>query len=260
MFEVKKIERKSLLYKSKVEFEDYAINHVSGCTHGCKYPCYARLIAKKTESEWDQISIVSNAIALLQNEIPRLKNDIKQVHLCFMTDVFMYQQPEVIKLSLDILRILKENNISYKTLTKGEMPYTDIISIEQNTKQSDLFIEPAKETKYGITITSLNEKFRSMYEPNTAPYTKRIESLKKIKEAGIKTYVYCEPFSPLVTPISQFKEFLDSISFVSEITFGSWQYNNKFQSKAPYAPYVEMFIDYCNTKSIKYKIKKELKV
>ena len=35
------IERKTLLYHSGVEYSDFCLNHVEGCSHGCKYPCYA---------------------------------------------------------------------------------------------------------------------------------------------------------------------------------------------------------------------------
>ena len=41
------IERKSMLYKTGVEYGDYTMNHVQGCSHGCKYPCYAFLMAKR---------------------------------------------------------------------------------------------------------------------------------------------------------------------------------------------------------------------
>lgn len=45
------IEKKRLLYKSKVEYMDgpgvYTMNHVQGCAHGCRYPCYAYLAAKR---------------------------------------------------------------------------------------------------------------------------------------------------------------------------------------------------------------------
>ncbi|MEE1061431.1 MAG: hypothetical protein UH080_06370 [Ruminococcus sp.] len=37
--------RKSMLYKTGVEYGDYIINHVLGCSHGCQYPCYAFLIS-----------------------------------------------------------------------------------------------------------------------------------------------------------------------------------------------------------------------
>ena len=31
--------RKSLIYKTGVEYGDYTLNHVLGCSHGCNYPC-----------------------------------------------------------------------------------------------------------------------------------------------------------------------------------------------------------------------------
>ncbi|MCX7911219.1 MAG: radical SAM protein, partial [Endomicrobia bacterium] len=41
------MERKSLLYKTEVEYGDWTINHIIGCKHGCKFPCYAMMMAKK---------------------------------------------------------------------------------------------------------------------------------------------------------------------------------------------------------------------
>ena len=41
------ISRSSLLYKSKVEYADFCINHVEGCSHGCTFPCYAFMMAKR---------------------------------------------------------------------------------------------------------------------------------------------------------------------------------------------------------------------
>ena len=62
-----KIERKSLLYKSGVEYADFCLNHVEGCAHGCKFPCYAFQMAKrfgkvKTYSDWIKPKLVSNKI------------------------------------------------------------------------------------------------------------------------------------------------------------------------------------------------------
>ena len=76
------INRKSLLYKTGVEYGDYTINHVEGCSHGCMYPCYAMLMAKrfgrvKNYDEWIKPKIVSNAIELLEQEIPKHKDKIK---------------------------------------------------------------------------------------------------------------------------------------------------------------------------------------
>ena len=44
---MKTIKRKSLLYKSEVEYGNFCLNHVLGCSHGCLYPCYAFNMAKR---------------------------------------------------------------------------------------------------------------------------------------------------------------------------------------------------------------------
>ena len=49
----------------------------------------------KNIEEWIEPKIVSNAIELLDYELPKLKNKIKSVHLCFTTDPFMEKFPEV---------------------------------------------------------------------------------------------------------------------------------------------------------------------
>ena len=69
-----KIERKTLLYKTGVEYGDYTINHVLGCSHGCMYPCYAFLMNKKfgkvkDYKDWITPKIVSNAV-LRVNGLP----------------------------------------------------------------------------------------------------------------------------------------------------------------------------------------------
>ena len=88
------IKRKSMLYVTGVEYGDYTMNHVLGCSHGCKYPCYAYMLKKrfgqvKLYDEWIEPYLVSNTLELLDKEIPRLKKKIKSVQLCFTTDPFM---------------------------------------------------------------------------------------------------------------------------------------------------------------------------
>ncbi len=91
---MEEIKRVSMLYKTGVEYGDYTINHALGCSHGCKYPCYAFLMAKrfgrvKSYEEWIQPKIAINALEILEKEIPKLKARIKSVQLCFTTDPFM---------------------------------------------------------------------------------------------------------------------------------------------------------------------------
>ena len=80
------IQRKSMLYKTGVEYGDYTMNHILGCAHGCMYPCYAFMMKKRfgivmNYEEWIQPYLVANTLELLNEEIPRLKDKIKTVQL-----------------------------------------------------------------------------------------------------------------------------------------------------------------------------------
>lgn len=211
-----KISRKSLLYKTKVEYGDFTINHVQGCAHGCKYPCYAYLIAKrfgkiKTYEEWVKPKLVDNYEELIENEIPKLKSKINLVNLSFTTDPFMQGYEEIQEASIKIIRKLNESGIKCVILTKGILP----LSIKNLSKDNE----------YGITLVSLDESFREKYEPNASNLHDRIEALKKLHFSGCKTWVSIEPY-PTPNIINQsLIEILNRVSFVDKIVFGRLNYN-----------------------------------
>lgn len=210
------ISRKSLLYKTAVEYGDYTINHVEGCSHGCLYPCYAMLMAKrfgrvKSYDEWIKPKLVSNAVELLQKEIPKYRDKIKFVHLCFSTDPFMYGYQEISDLTVRLIRLLNEADIKCTALTKGILPHE--------------LTELSESNEFGITLISLNEDYRKQYEPYSAPYKERIDSLYQLHKKGVKTWVSIEPY-PTPNIISQnFKSILKSVAFVDKIIFGKLNYN-----------------------------------
>ena len=103
----------------------------------------------KNYEDWCNPKIVSNALMLLDNEIPKYKNQINYVHLCFSTDPFMYNQDQICDLSLKIIKKLNQNKIRCTIITKGIYP--NELSI--NTSFS-------KNNEYGITLVSLDDKFK----------------------------------------------------------------------------------------------------
>lgn len=212
------ITRKTMLYKTGVEYGDYTMNHVLGCSHGCKYPCYAYLMKKrfgqvKDYTDWCEPKIVANTLELLDAEIPKLKGKIKSVFLCFSTDPFPLDDigNEVEMMSLRAIRKLNDAGIKCTVLTKGLLPYSAL---------SDM-------NEYGISLVSLNEGFRERYEPNTASYSARIERLKFLHDMDYKTWVSMEPYpTPNIVQQSLLK-LLGHVSFVDKIVFGRWNYNKR---------------------------------
>jgi len=248
-----KIYRKTLLYKSGVEYADYSLNHIEGCSHGCLYPCYAMMMKKrcgiiKNYQEWIKPKIVANALELLNKEIPKYKDKIQFVHLCFSTDPFMYQQPEVVDLTLKIIARLNKDNIRCTVLTKGIYP-----------KQ---LLDKGKygfNNEYGITLVSLDNDFKKRREPYSAPFEKRINSLKKLHEAGLKTWVSMEPYPTPNLVKQNLTALLNKISFVNKIIFGKLNYNTKSTqfrySKNFYDSCVDIVTSFCQQKGIEHHIK-----
>lgn len=250
---MKTIIRKSLLYKSEVEYADYCLNHVEGCSHGCRYPCYAYMMKKrcgivKTYEEWCQPKIVFNALELLEKEIPRYRDKIKYVHLCFSTDPFMYKQSEVCDLSLKIIERLNMSNIRCTILTKGVFP--------KELEDANRF---GHDNEYGITLVSLDEKFKKIFEPNSSDFESRIESLRYLSKKGMKTWVSVEPY-PTPNLINQdLRKILEKISFVDKIIFGRLNYNVKSSefryTKEFYNALSKTVMEFCERNRIKYHIK-----
>ena len=181
--------RKSLIYKTGVEYGDYTLNHVLGCSHGCKYPCYAYMMAKrfgkvKTYEEWLQPQIVENTLELLQKELPRFKDKIQLLHLCFTTDPFMYKHDEIAQLSIEVLQTANAHGVRCSVLTKGLLP--------------ESLAELPLRNEFGITAVSLNEQFIQEYEPGAAPIRARIQSLKTLHDQGCMTWVSIEPYPSIL--------------------------------------------------------------
>ena len=244
------IERKSMLYVTGVEYGDYTMNHVLGCAHGCKFPCYAFLQKKRfgqvhTYEEWLEPYLVANTLDLLDKEIPRLRNKIKSVQLCFSTDPFMYGYDEISQMSIASIRKLNEAGIKCTVLTKGILP----------SELSEL----STDNEYGITLISLNEDYRERMEPYTASYVERIAALRTLHDRDCKTWVSIEPY-PTPNLIEQsLEEILKSVSFVDKIIFGRTNYSKEVSSykghKAFYNEAAQQVIEFCNDRRIAYHIK-----
>lgn len=248
---MKTIKRQSMLYKTGVEYGDYTLNHVQGCAHGCKYPCYAMQMAKrfgkaKTYEEWCEPKLVENSLEILDKEIPKLKDKIQSVHLCFTTDPFMVGYPEVSNMSVEIIKKLNASGIKCTTLTKGISPI-ELANL-------------SKENEYGITLVSLEEEFRNRFEPNTALFKERIQALRELHDAGCYTWVSIEPYPTPNIIEQELEEILKSVDFVDRIIFGRMHYNKEITAyknhKVFFNNCAEEVIEFCNAHQISYHIKK----
>ncbi len=221
---IQTITRKSLIYKSGLGF--YCLNHVQGCSHGCRYPCYAFSMAKHygraaDYEEWCGPKLVANSLELLDKELPKLKaraaknpsDEELRIHLSLTTDPFMVGWPEVQNMSLRIIEKINAFGLECDVLTKGILP-KELSGDSLNGKN-----------RLGISIVSLDEKFRKHWEPGAAPYADRIGALRFLHDKGLFTYAHIEPY-PTPNIIEQnLESLLDAIAFTDYIYFSGWNYS-----------------------------------
>lgn len=207
-----------MLYQTKVEYGDYTMNHVQGCSHGCKYPCYAMMMAKRfgkvaSYEKWCEPALVSNTLELLDKELPKLRSKMKSVQLCFTTDSFMYGYEDICDMSIKAIERINQEGVPCVVLSKGALPAE---------LADSRFL---RENAYGITLVSLDERYRKENEPGAAPYSERIQALQTLHDNGSKTWVSMEPY-PTPNIIDQdLIAILEAVSFADRIIFGRTNYN-----------------------------------
>jgi len=201
----------------------------------------------KSYADWVKPKLVENALELLEEEIPKYKNQIESVHLCFMTDPFMYKYKEIRDMTLKIIERLNKDNIKCTVLTKGIYP-------KVLTKKEKY----GRNNEYGITLVSLSNYFKEKFEPFSAPYGERINSLKYLHDNGLKTWVSIEPYPTPNIIGHDLKKILDKISFVDKIVFGKLNYNVKtslYSGNGFYEECAQTVMDFCKERGIDYHIK-----
>jgi len=159
----------------------------------------------------------------------------------------MYAYDDIAEMSLTAIRRLNDAGIPCVVLTKGLLPH-------------DLTEQP-KVNSYGITLISLDERYRMEAEPGAAPLAERIGALKGLHEDGNATWVSMEPYLTPSVIDQDILEVLESVSFVDRIVFGRTCYNRFVSSfpnaKAWYADQARTVMAWCAQRGIDCHIKKD---
>jgi hypothetical protein len=192
------------------------------------------------------------------NVIERLKNDIRKVkaNSVVVNDIFLgsitdsYQPLEATEeLTRQIVELLMQNELPFTILTKSDLVQRDI----------DLF-KAYKWCRVGVIITSLDEAFRKELEPYSASYERRIETLRKLKDNNVSTYLSCEPIFP-VKEADPIQVILKLREMVDLFEFGMWsryrvqgipEYFYKDYTDDYYVPIFRRIIECCEGYGINY--------
>jgi DNA repair photolyase len=139
--------------------------------------------------EWGSfVDVKTNAPRVLQQQLRRRKKTSKDPVL-FSSVTDAYQPLE---------RRYKLTRICIELLTKYEFPISILTKSDLVLRDTDL-LGRLTENEVGMTIISLDEKVRRVFEVGAPPSNRRLKALTELNSQGLRTYAFVGPIIPLLS-------------------------------------------------------------
>lgn len=176
-------EVRGIMTKSNLPVGGYSVNPYVGCTHACKY-CYASFMKRFTghKEEWGTFLDVKLW--------PAIKNPKKyagqRVVIGSVTDGYNPEEA-TFRRTRKLLEELKDSDAEILICTKSDLVLRDLDLLQQ-----------MKKVTVSWSINTLDETFRADMD-KAVSIERRIEAMRKVYEAGIRTICFVSPIFPGIT-------------------------------------------------------------
>ncbi|MCL2650301.1 MAG: hypothetical protein FWD60_04640 [Candidatus Azobacteroides sp.] len=220
------------------EYAKWACNFYVGCSNGCEY-CYCKkgILAGTMGGNVPTLKKCfkdeTHALEIFEKELKANLPELQKHGLLFSftTDPMLQ---ETLELTIYAINICALNKIPVKILTKSVKDYVlediKINWVDMYTEAITKATDKSDKIAFGFTLTGHDE-----LEPHASPNAERIKAMRKLHDAGFKTWASIEPvidFDSSLRMILQTKDFCDlfKIGLMSGIKKGtydnldSWKY------------------------------------
>lgn len=181
---IREKECKTILNRTSIS--DYSLNCYTGCAHGCIY-CYARFMQRfhPHPEPWGKfVDIKVNAVEALKRQLRRAEPG--EVFVSSACDGWQPIEAEW-KLTRQCCDLLLEYGFQVSVLTKSALVLRDL----------DIF--SGRNARIGVTVTTLDERLRQLWEPNSSGIDERLRIIKEASRAGLKTAIMFGPLLPFLS-------------------------------------------------------------
>ena len=172
----------------------WSINPYRGCEFGCRY-CYARYTHEFMElrdpADFERkIYVKQSAAWLLRQELRSLKRG-EEIAIGTATDPYqpIERRAEVTRGILEVLA--GEQGYGIGIVTKSTLIERDIDLLQRIAAKNDLTLH--------ITITTHDARLARILEPRAPRPDLRFRTVRRLREAGLRTGVMCSPLMPGIT-------------------------------------------------------------
>ncbi len=191
MARVKEIQAQTVLVRSKLPGTEYVVNPYTGCEFACAY-CYASFTGRFVDERFDAwgnyVYVKANAVERFQKQLAALRRAGRAPSLLLSSVTDPYQAVEKrYRLTRGILEAL------------GREPYPgDVVILTKSPlvlRDVDV-LKTLPRVEVGLTVTTTDDRLSRFLEVRAPLATRRLDTLARLHEHGIRTYAFVGPLLP----------------------------------------------------------------
>lgn len=209
--QVQEVEARTALTDAAMGFPCWSLNPYVGCLHDCGY-CYVPDTMRTDRTRWGSfVAVKRNLPALLRRELAT--KEPRKVYLSTATDCYQPVEREH-KVTRACLELLARADWPVRVLTRSPLVLRDVDLLR---RFSDLQV--------GLSVPTLDDRARAILEPGAPTIPARLDTLRRLADAGLRTFANYAPAYPLTAGITptQVAETLRDTGIASAYT-APWGY------------------------------------
>jgi DNA repair photolyase len=188
------------------EYSPLALNtYTGGCDHACRY-CYCSGIMR---GDWGEVARPRNLTGLAKDAAKASR----QVLLSFIGDPYCLKEMKYHN-TCRALHVLRAERCSVAILTKGGSRCLDELALFEYW--------PDGRIKVGATLTFWSPAASREWEPGAASPVDRIDMLRELHAAGVKTWASIEP---VIDPLESMAIIEASLPYCDAYKVGRWNHD-----------------------------------
>jgi DNA repair photolyase len=170
---------------------DRSINPYRGCEHGCIY-CYARpthaYLGFSPGIDFEsQLYFKPDAAKLLEKELSKKGYEPRTIHIGGNTDPYQPIERNL-RITRQVLEVLERFGHPCSIISKNALMVRDIDILERMAKRN--LVRAVQ------SVTTLDRRLARAMEPRASTPDRRIDTLKRLAEAGVRCSVSVAPIIP----------------------------------------------------------------
>ena len=163
------------------------MNLFRGCTHGCIY-CDSRSKCYQMNHSFEDIEVKENSLELLEDRLKRKRKKC-MIGMGSMTDPYINEELKL-NYTRKALEIINKYGFGLTLITKSSNIIRDLDLLKEINSKTKCVVQ--------MTLTTYDERLCKIIEPNVSTTKERVETLIKLREAGIPTVVWMTPILPYI--------------------------------------------------------------